>query len=164
MIGNGACVGPHDETTRRGTMRTQRSSVWGGLVSGTSRVLAVALVAALAGTGALAQEGHPLKGSWLGTWASNAALGDNILLILDWDGKAITGMINPGTDNIPIAKASLDPKGWMVTLEADAKDKAGKSVHYVIQGHIENLELPNRSIVGTWTGGSGKGKFEASRQ
>src|ERR1043165_9779894 len=98
-------------------MRTQRSSVWGGLVSG-ARLLAVALVATLAGAGAFAQEGHPLKGSWLGTWAQNAALGDNILLILDWDGKAITGMINPGTDNIPISKASLDPKGWMVTLEA----------------------------------------------
>lgn len=142
----------------------QEGSVWGRLVSRTARVLAVALVAVLVGAGAFAQEGHPLKGSWLGTWASNAALGDNILLILDWDGKAITGMINPGTDDIPIAKASLDPKGWMVTLEADAKDKAGKSVHYVIQGHIENLELPNRSIVGTWSGGNGKGAFEASRQ
>jgi hypothetical protein len=73
-------------------------------------------------------------------------------------------MINPGTDNIPIAKASLDPKGWMVTLEADAKDKSGATVHYVIQGHIENLELPTRSIVGTWSSPGGKGAFEASRQ
>ena len=148
-------------------MQTLAGSVLGALVGRTARVLAVALVAALAGaasTGALAQEGHPLKGSWLGTWEKNAALGDNILLILDWDGKAITGMINPGTDNIPISKASLDPKGWLVTLEADAKDKAGASVHYVIQGHIENLELPNRSIVGTWSSSKGKGAFEASRQ
>jgi hypothetical protein len=130
-----------------------------------ARLVAVAAFAAAAvSTGALAQEGHPLKGSWLGTWASNKALGDNILLILDWDGKAITGMINPGTDNIPIAKASLDPKGWMVTLEADAKDKSGANVHYVITGHIENLELPNRSIVGTWSSSAGKGAFEASRQ
>ena len=148
-------------------MQTLAGSVSRGLASGTSRLFAVALVAALtsaAFTGALAQEGHPLKGSWLGTWASNAALGDNILMILDWDGKAITGMINPGTDNIPIAKASLDPKGWMVTLEADAKDKSGATVHYVIQGHIENLELPTRSIVGTWSSPGGKGAFEASRQ
>ena len=148
-------------------MQTLAGSVSRGLASRTSRLFAVALVAALtsaASTGALAQEGHPLKGSWLGTWASNAALGDNILMILDWDGKAITGMINPGTDNIPIAKASLDPKGWMVTLEADAKDKSGATVHYVIQGHIENLELPTRSIVGTWSSPGGKGAFEASRQ
>jgi hypothetical protein len=148
-------------------MQTLAGSVSKRLASRASRAFAAALLAALAGaasTGALAQEGHPLKGSWLGTWAGNAALGDNILLILDWDGKAITGMINPGTDNIPIAKASLDPKGWMVTLEADAKDKSGASVHYMIQGHIENLELPSRSIVGTWRSPGGKGAFEASRQ
>jgi len=114
--------------------------------------------------GVTAQEGHPLKGSWLGEWAGNTTHGDNILLILDWDGSAITGMINPGTDNIPLAKASLDPKGWVVKLEADAKDKAGAAVHYVIEGHIENLELPNRSIVGSWSSNQGRGTFTASRQ
>ncbi|HET8698794.1 MAG TPA: hypothetical protein VFO94_15000 [Gammaproteobacteria bacterium] len=148
-------------------MQTLAGSSCARGISKASRIAAAALLAAAAFaafTGARAQEGHPLKGSWLGTWENNAALGDNILLILDWDGKAITGMINPGTDNIPIAKAALEPKGWRVTIEADAKDKSGAAVHYVIQGHIENLELPNRSIVGTWTSSAGKGKFEASRQ
>ena len=133
-------------------------------------VLALTALAACFGFGtvptapAAAQEGHPLKGSWLGTWANNEALGNDLILILDWDGKAITGMINPGTDNIPIAKATLEPKGWVVTLEADAKDKSGASLHFVIEGHIENLELPNRSIVGTWRSQRGNGAFEASRQ
>jgi hypothetical protein len=113
---------------------------------------------------AAAQEGHPLKGSWLGEWSGNKTHGDNILLILDWDGKAITGMINPGTDDIPLTKASLDPDGWVVKLEADAKDKAGARVHYMIEGHIENLELPNRSIVGTWQSQQGRGSFMVSRQ
>jgi hypothetical protein len=128
---------------------------------------AAALLAALLAsspTGSFAQEGHPLKGSWLGTWQKNEALGDDLILILDWDGKAIKGMINPGTDNIPITKATLEPKGWVVTLEADAKDKAGKPLHLVVEGHIENLELPNRSIVGTWHSERGRGAFEASRQ
>jgi hypothetical protein len=111
-----------------------------------------------------AQEGHPLKGSWLGTWEGNEALGNDLILILDWDGQSITGMINPGTDNLPITKASLEPKGWVVTLEADAKDKSGAALHYVIEGHIENVELPNRSIVGTWRSQRGRGAFEASRQ
>ena len=94
-------------------------------------VLAMTALAAHVGFGGFvttpvaAQEGHPLKGSWLGTWKNNEALGNDLILILDWDGKAITGMINPGTDNIPITKASLEPKGWVVTLEADAKDKSG---------------------------------------
>jgi hypothetical protein len=111
-----------------------------------------------------AQEGHPLKGSWLGEWAGNSVHGDNILLILDWDGKAITGMINPGTDNIPLGKASLEPDGWIVKLEAEGKDKDGSAVRYVIEGTLENLELPNRSIIGTWSSNKGRGAFTASRQ
>ena len=112
----------------------------------------------------VAQEGHPLKGSWLGEWAGNTVHGDNILLILDWDGKAITGMINPGTDNIPLGRGSLDPNGWVVKLEAEGKDKDGSAVRYVIEGKIENLELPNRSITGTWSSNKGRGSFTASRQ
>ncbi len=111
-----------------------------------------------------AQEGHPLKGSWLGEWAGNSVHGDNVLLILDWDGKAITGMINPGTDNIALKAASLEPDGWVVKLEADGKDKDGSAVRYVIEGKLENLELPNRSITGTWSSNKGRGAFTASRQ
>jgi hypothetical protein len=124
-------------------------------------VAAVAL--GLLGVGS-AQEGHPLKGSWLGEWAGNSVHGDNILLILDWDGKAITGMINPGTDNIPLGRASLEPDGWVVKLEAEGKDKDGSAVRYVIEGKLENLELPNRSINGTWSSNKGRGAFTASRQ
>ena len=111
-----------------------------------------------------AQEGHPLKGSWLGEWQGNSVHGDDILLILDWDGKAITGMINPGTDDMPLTRASLDPNGWMVRLEAEGKDKDGSAVRYVIEGKLENLELPNRSLNGTWSSNKGRGAFTASRQ
>jgi hypothetical protein len=128
----------------------------------------ITMAAAVLAFGALgvssAQEGHPLKGSWLGEWAGNSAHGDNILLILDWDGKAITGMINPGTDNMPLTRASLNPEGWVVRLEAEGKDKDGSAVRYVIEGKLENLELPNRSIVGTWSSNKGRGAFTASRQ
>jgi hypothetical protein len=127
------------------------------------QTLTVALALGL-GLAAVAQEGHPLKGSWLGEWTGNPLHGDNILLILDWDGKAVTGMINPGTDNIPLTRASLDPNGWVVRIEADAKDKSGAAVHYAIEGHIENLELPNRQITGTWSSQKGRGKFAVARQ
>jgi hypothetical protein len=125
---------------------------------------AVAMLAlgVLASSGA--QEGHPLKGSWLGEWQGNSVHGDNVLLILDWDGKAITGMINPGTDNMPIGAASLEPNGWVVRFEAEGKDKDGSAVRYVIEGKLENLELPNRSINGTWSSNKGRGAFTASRQ
>lgn len=129
-----------------------------------NKLIAMAVIGfGLLGTAA-AQEGHPLKGSWLGEWQGNSVHGDNLLLILDWDGKAITGMINPGTDNIPLKAASLEPNGWVVKLEADGKDKDGSAVRYVIEGKIENLELPNRSINGTWSSNKGRGAFTASRQ
>src|SRR5690606_30271390 len=107
----------------------------------------------------LAQEGHPLKGSWLGEWHGNSVHGDNVLVILDWDGTRISGVINPGTNDIPIARASLNPDGWVVTLEADAKDRSGAAIHYVIEGRLQDLELPNRSVVGTWRSERGRGEF-----
>src|SRR4029077_9184458 len=112
-----------------------------------------------------AQEGHPLKGSWLGTWAGNKALGNDVLIVMTWDGKSITGTINPGTDNIPIKSATLNPEGWLVHIEADAKDKAGQAVTYVIDGKIENLPLASRSVTGTWKDNKGgTGAFRIGRQ
>ena len=123
-------------------------------------------LAALAGGASVAaQEGHPLKGSWIGTWEGNKAQGNDVLVILNWNGKAITGMINPGTDNMEIKNATLNPDGWQVHLEADLKDKSGKVTNtYVIDGKIENLAFHNRSVTGTWRSQSGKGVFKISRQ
>ena len=117
----------------------------------------------LAGAAAVAQEGHPLKGSWIGTWSGNTVHGNDVLLVLTWDGKNITGTINPGTDNMVIKNATLNPEGWLVHLEADAKDKAG-AVTYVLDGKIENLAFHNRTITGTWKHQRGKGNFKIARQ
>ncbi|HEY7671842.1 MAG TPA: hypothetical protein VIC71_06475 [Gammaproteobacteria bacterium] len=133
-------------------------------LGGAALTVCAAFLAIAPGQSTLGQEGHPLKGSWLGTWAGNAVHGDNVLVVLDWNGASITGIINPGTDNIAITKATLEPEGWVVTLEADAKDRAGAAIHYVIEGKIENLELPNRSVIGTWRSERGQGAFEMSRQ
>jgi hypothetical protein len=111
-----------------------------------------------------AQEGHPLKGSWLGTWGPSKLHSNEVVVVLNWDGKSITGMINPGTDNIPIKNATLNPEGWVVHLEADAKDKSGTTISYVIEGKIENLSFHNRSIVGTWKSQKENGPFKISRQ
>jgi hypothetical protein len=127
-------------------------------------VASLAVSFLLAPSPVAAQEGHPLKGSWLGTWAGNTSHSPDIVFVLNWDGKAITGTINPGTDNIPIKNATLNPNGWVVHLEADAKDAKGQAVTYIIDGKIENLHVPNRGIVGTWKSQRGSGQFKASRQ
>ena len=67
-----------------------------------------------------------MKGSWLGTWAGNTSHSPDVVLVLNWDGKAITGTINPGTDNIAVKNATLNPEGWVVHLEGDAKDTSGR--------------------------------------
>jgi len=126
--------------------------------------LALVLLAATLAAPIQAQEGHPLKGSWIGVWEANKDAGDDVLMVLNWDGKAISGIINPGTDNMVVKNATLDPTGWKVHIEADGKNKAGAAVHYVIDGNIKDLELPTRSITGTWQSQGGKGKFEVRRQ
>jgi hypothetical protein len=115
------------------------------------------------GAPATAQEGHPLKGSWLGNWGPSKVHSDDILVIMNWDGKTITGMINPGTDNVPIKSATLNPEGWLVHIEAEFKDKAGP-ITYVLDGKIEGLAFHNRSITGTWKSQRESGKFKISRQ
>jgi hypothetical protein len=75
----------------------------------TKLVLACLMVFGFIAGVALAQEGHPLKGSWLGDYGVTKTARTQVFLTMDWDGKAISGMINPGTDNIPFKIATLTP-------------------------------------------------------
>ena len=54
-----------------------------------------------------AQYGHPLKGSWSGDWWVKKGDENHVLLDFDWDGKAIKGMLNPGTDNANLTNITL---------------------------------------------------------
>ena len=101
--------------------------------------------------------------SLLGPQVPSKLHSNDILLIMNWDGKTISGMINPGTDNIPIKNATLNPEGWLVHLEAETKDKSGP-ITYVIDGKIEGLAFHNRSVTGTWKGRGESGPFKISRQ
>ena len=112
---------------------------------------------------AFAQFGHPIKGTWSGDWGTGAGNRTHVVLDLNWEGKAITGSINPGADGVPLKIATLDPATWTVHLEGDGKDKSGASVHYVIDGKMQNLGAYNRFITGTWTQGSAKGDFKITR-
>ena len=46
---------------------------------------------------ASAQFGHPLKGQWSGEWGPKGSP-SRLLLDMHWDGKELTGRINPGTE------------------------------------------------------------------
>lgn len=128
------------------------------------RLLCAAVAAIVIAVSAQAQEGHPLKGSWIGQWAGNEAHGNSVLLVLDWDGRDITGIINPGTQNIRISNATLDPETWTVRIEAAAVLADGGAVRYQIEGRIGDLALSHRYITGTWRSERGSGSFEVQRQ
>ncbi len=110
-----------------------------------------------------AQYGHPLKGSWSGDWGPTKETRNRLLLQLNWDGKAITGTINPGPTAVSLQKATLDPSNWTVHFEAEGKDQSGRAVRYVVDGKLENLGAYNRVLSGTWTQGGVKGDFRVVR-
>ena len=78
---------------------------------------------------AFAQFGHPMKGQWSGQWgpANNP---NRLLLDLHWDGKDITGTINPGPEAATIKSVTFDytdPTAWVVKMTAEGKDSTGKA-------------------------------------
>ena len=93
----------------------------------------------------LAQFGHPLKGSWSGEWWVKKGDENRVLLQFDWNGKELTGMLNPGTDNVKLEKLTLEPPtggvanamaGWPLHFEAEIKDASGKPLRHIVDGKL----------------------------
>src|SRR5678810_1389105 len=76
---------------------------------------------------------------------------------MNWDGKTISGMINPGPDKVLIKTATLDTSKWMFHLETDAKDPNCAMQHFVADGKLDNIGSYNRTVTGTYTYGTTKG-------
>jgi hypothetical protein len=120
-----------------------------------SFTLATALLAALA----VAQEGHPLTGTWHGDWGTSKSDRTPIVFYMKWDKTVIDGVINPGRNSLPITKADLDAEKWMVHFESQTKD--GEKI--VADGKMGDIGSYNRTITGTWTQGGKKGDFKLVR-
>ena len=128
-----------------------------------ARLLCLLVVLAIT-VSALAQEGHPLSGTWSGDWGASAKEQDRTqtTIIMSWDGKKISGLVDPGPDSAQIRVGTLDSaKMWTVHLEFDKKDKAGKLVPFIVDAKLENASSRvNRMLVGTFTHGALKGDFK----
>jgi len=88
-------------------------------------VLSIVLVAP---RGVWAQFGHPLKGQWSGQWGP-ADSPKRLLLDLHWDGKEITGVVNPGDEKAAVKSVTFDysdPSAWKVKLTAEGKVKINR--------------------------------------
>jgi hypothetical protein len=98
---------------------------------------------------ASAQEGFPLDGTWRGEHASTGGAPTTVVLIMQWDGKQVTGTINPGPGGIEFTDAQLDPDGWKVHIAV--KDAKGAVIS--LDGVISDLGKYDRVIIGKWTEG-----------
>jgi hypothetical protein len=127
-------------------------------------VLALSILL-VAPSGVWAQFGHPMKGQWSGQWGS-ADNPKRLLLDLHWDGKEISGVVNPGEEAATIKSVTFDysdPSAWKVKMTAEGKDKSGKPVAISVDGTLENIGAYSRLFHGTWIEGGQKGEFTVTR-
>jgi hypothetical protein len=132
-----------------------------------SRFLYVLVLSILfvAPSGVWAQFGHPLKGQWSGQWGPTDSP-KRLLLDLQWDGKSITGVVNPGDEAATVKSVTFDysnPAAWKVKMTAEGKDKSGKPVAISVDGTLENIGAYSKLFHGTWMEGGQKGDFTLTR-
>ena len=125
-----------------------------------------------------AQEGHPLAGTWYGDYGTGRQKTD-LTIVMKWDGRAISGTINPGrcrparmaammdiTPASPRRRAGLHNRHPAQVPRAlrgrPARRRRGKS-RIVFEGDIQNPVAGNRRIEGTWPRGAEKGTFQIRR-
>ena len=100
-----------------------------------------------------------ISGTWTGEWGPNTFERNQVVAELKYDGKAVTGTLNPGSDPVTISKGTFNEKTGAIHLEAEGRGRGGARNHYVIDGKLEK-----RSITGTWKYEKGNGDFTISMQ
>ena len=137
-----------------------------------SRILLFVVAVLIApGIGTItAQEGHPLVGTWYGEYSTGNQKTD-LTVIMKWDGKSVTGLINPGPNSKPLTSAGLDitpgkpaPQGQQSTTGIPPTFKARFDADGItFEGTLRNPVSGNRQIIGTWKRGAQSGAFQLRR-
>src|SRR5260221_8270231 len=103
------------------------------------RLSCVVFLAASCAAAIVAQEGHPVVGTWYGDWGSSPQQRHDVTIAMTWDGKTIGGTIDPGPDAPAIKIAKLDSSTWTGHNKAKRPAKgATPAVPYVIDGKLAN--------------------------
>ena len=132
-------------------------------------LLAFAAVLVLA-VAANAQEGYPLAGTWYGSYTVGNQKTD-LTVIMKWDGKSVSGLINPGPDSKPLTSVVMDitpgkpaAQGRGSTSGEPPIFKARIEVDgMTMEGTMKNPVAGNRQLLGTWKRGSQTGTFQLRR-
>ncbi len=109
------------------------------------RALLAAVLLLAAAALANAQEGYPLDGTWRGEHPAAGGATTTVVMVLEWDGKKLGGVINPGPDQLQITDAQLIPDGWKVKVAA--KTKSGTPIAF--DAVLSDLGKYNRHLSGT---------------
>ena len=114
-------------------------------------------VMAMAVSVVLAQEGHPLTGSWSG---SRSVDGKNsrVLMVMELArDQTISGYVMEQGKRVPLEAVSLDPATWSVTFALGSSDGGPR---YTVNATFEDMgSATNRKLVGKWTDGKATGDF-----
>jgi hypothetical protein len=114
----------------------------------------------LIGGTARAQEGHPLTGTWVGDWQPTPSDRRHVTLALEWDGKNVTGTIDPGPNAARIGNVIVDVSTWTIKINAD---RTNGNARIVVDGRLAEIGFANRKMSGTWSEGSGTGPVTLAR-
>ena len=101
----------------------------------------------------------PLTGTWAGDWGPSASDRNPVTVELKWDGKVLTGVVNPGPNAVTLQKCTFDAKTGAIHMEADAKSRRGTDIHYVIDGKVEG-----NTMTGNWNHDNRKGDFKITKK
>ena len=126
--------------------------------SRTLHVVCFACCLVIAGS-ALAQSGaDPLSGTWTGDWGPAPDHRNPVAVELKFDGKALTGTVNPGPSAVALQKCTFNSKTSAVHFEADVENH-GRTVHYVIDGKADK-----GTMTGSWNHDNRKGDFKITKK
>jgi hypothetical protein len=125
-----------------------------------SRVGCMLMFLAIAAcSGAEQNATDPLTGTWTGDWGPSPSDRNKVTVELKWDGEALTGTVNPGPNAVELQKCTFDAKTSAVHMEADATDRRGNEIHYMIDGKVEN-----NTMTGSWNHDNREGDFKISKE
>jgi len=130
----------------------------------------VVAAAVLVGVSARAQEGHPLAGTWYGDYTTGKQPTD-LTVIMKWDGKSVTGLINPGPNSKPLTSVAMDITPGKPAGQGQQSTEGIPPVFKVrfdvdgmtFEGTIKNPVAGNRQLTGTWKRGTQTGTFQLRR-
>lgn len=114
---------------------------------------------ALFSCAAFAQEGHPYEGTWRGTIGAGDTA-KTVVMIIDYDGAKLTGMIDPGRNSYRFENATHDAPNWKIDVAT--QNRAGEAIAFSAVMH--EIGAPNRYMEGTWTQGGQELPFKITRE